>query len=242
MTIQSKTYDKSSGRTHSDVVAGYDVPFSALDLSLSFDTMETQSKIENLEGEIWKDIPNYEGLYKVSNLGRFISLKREVVGHNGGKYEIKDRIFYGNLNKHNGYLYIHLSQNGKGHGFRAHKIVALVFIPNPNNYPIINHKDENKQNNRADNLEWCDSRYNANYGNARKKLSASLVKSKGVKVIQKDKSGKIIAKYNSIQEAERATGVQHQLIGKVVNKKYDKEWNGKYYKRTTAGGFIWELA
>lgn len=242
MTIQSKTYGKSSGRTHSDVVAGYDVPFSALDLSLSFDTMETKSTTKNLEGEIWKDIPNYEGLYKVSNLGRFISLKREVVGNNGGKYEIKDRIFYGNLNKHNGYLYIHLSKNGKGHVFRAHKIVALVFIPNPNNYPIINHKDENKQNNRADNLEWCDCKYNLNYGNSRKKLSTSMVKNIGVKVIQKDKNGNLIAIYDSIQEASRTTGVPNQNINKVVHQKYNKGRNGKYYKRTTAGGYIWELA
>lgn len=118
----------------------------------------------------------------------------------------------------------------------------MTFIPNPNNLPIINHKDENRLNNSVDNLEWCTQKYNANYGNARKKLSASLIKSIGVKIIQKDKKGNFIAIYNSIQEAERATGVQHQLIGKVVNKKYDKQNNGKYYKRTTAGGYIWELA
>lgn len=76
MTIQSKTYGKSSGRTYSDVVAGYDVPITALDLSFSSDTMETKSTIENLEGEIWKDIKNYEGLYKISNHGRVKSLER----------------------------------------------------------------------------------------------------------------------------------------------------------------------
>ena len=104
MTIQSKTYDKSSGRTHSDVVAGYDVPFSALDLSLSFDTMETKSTIKNLEGEIWKDIKNYEGLYKISNYGRVKSLGRYTEYQNclsddriGIKSRVNEKILKGRL-------------------------------------------------------------------------------------------------------------------------------------------------
>lgn len=247
MKTISKTYGKSSGRAYSDVVAGYDVPFSALDLSLSFDTMEIKSTIKNLEGEIWKDIKNYEGLYKISNYGRVKSLGRYTEYQNclsddriGIKSRVNEKILKGHLCY--GYHYVGLTKNGKTKGFRVHRLVADAFIPNPNNNPIINHKDENRLNNHVSNLEWCDCKYNLNYGNSRKKLSESLIKSIGVKIIQKDKKGNFIAIYNSIQEAERATGVQHQLIGKVANKKYDKQRNGKYYKRTTAGGYIWEFA
>lgn len=247
MTIKSKTYDKSSGRTHSDVVAGYDVPFSALDLSLSFDTMETKSTIENLEGEIWKDIKNYEGLYQVSNYGRVKSLERYTEYQNclsndriGIKSKVNGKIMVGTIRF--GYHYVGLTKNGKTKHFRVHRLVAEAFIENPNNLPIINHKDENKQNNRVDNLEWCDCKYNLNYGNSRKKLSTSMVKNIGVKVIQKDKNGNLIAIYDSIQEASRTTGVPNQNINKVVHQKYNKGRNGKYYKRTTAGGYIWELA
>ena len=247
MTIQSKTYDKSSGRTHSDVVAGYDVPFSALDLSLSFDTMETKSTIENLKGEIWKDIKNYEGLYKISNYGRVKSLGRYTEYQNclsddriGIKSRVNEKILKGRL--WYGYHYVRLTKNGKTKGFRVHRLVAEAFIPNPNNNPIINHKDENRLNNHVSNLEWCDCKYNLNYGNSRKKLSESLIKNRGVKVVQKNREGQVIAEYKSIIEASRATGIPNQNINKVVHKKYDKQRNGKYYKRTTAGGYIWELA
>lgn len=209
--------------------------------------METQSTIENLEGEIWKPIAGYEGLYEVSNLGRVKSIERYTEYKNcksthriGIKSKVNGRVVKGLICC--GYHYVGLAKEGVRKNYRVHRLVAMTFIPNPNNLPIINHKDENRLNNSVDNLEWCTQKYNANYGNARKKLSASLIKSIGVKIIQKDKKGNFIAIYNSIQEAERATGVQHQLIGKVVNKKYDKQNNGKYYKRTTAGGYIWELA
>lgn len=247
MTIQSKTYDKSSVRTHSDVVAGYDVPFSALDLSLSFDTMETKTTIENLEGEIWKDIKNYEGLYKISNYGRVKSLGRYTEYQNclsddriGIKSRVNEKILKGRLCY--GYHYVRLTKNGKTKGFRVHRLVAQAFIPNPNNNPIINHKDENRLNNHVSNLEWCDCKYNLNYGNSRKKLSESHIKNRGVKVVQKNREGQVIAEYKSIIEASRATGIPNTNINKVVHKKYDKQRNWKYYKRTTAGGYIWELA
>lgn len=209
--------------------------------------METQPTIENLEGEIWKPIAGYEGLYEVSNLGRVKSIERYTEYKNcksthriGIKSKVNGRVVKGRICC--GYHYVGLTKEGVCKNYRVHRLVAMTFIPNPNNLPIINHKDENRLNNSVGNLEWCDQKYNANYGNARKKLSSSLIKSIGVKIIQKDKKGNFIAIYNSIQEAERATGVKHQLIGKVANKKYDKQNNGKYYKRTTAGGYVWELA
>lgn len=236
-----------SGRTNSDVVAGYDVPITALGLPFSFSTMEKQSTIENLEGEIWKPIAGYEGLYEVSNLGRVKSIERYTEYKNcksthriGIKSKVNGRVVKGLICC--GYHYVGLAKEGVRKNYRVHRLVAMTFIPNPNNLPIINHKDENRLNNSVDNLEWCTQKYNANYGNARKKLSESLTKNRGVKVVQKNREGQVIAEYKSIIEASRATGIPDENINKVVHKKYDKQRNGKYYKRTTAGGYIWELA
>ena len=106
--------------------------------------------------EEWRDIKGYEGKYQVSNLGRVKSLKnckgnyREKILKLG-----KDKL---------GYLQVVLSKEGKGKLFRVHRLVAESFIENTNNYPEVNHKDENKSNNCVDNLEWCDRKYNCNYG------------------------------------------------------------------------------
>lgn len=245
MTIQSKTYDKSSERTHSDVVAGYDVPFSALDLSLSFDTMETKSTTKNLEGEIWKPILGWEGIYEISNKGRVKSLERIIEFQKGSLENIKakriqkEKIIKGLLR--NGYYHVQLHNNCKIKTWKIHRLVAIAFIPNPNNYPIINHKDENKLNNCVDNLEWCDYKYNLNYGTSRKRLSKSITKSRGIKVIQKDKNGNLIARYNSFQEAANAVGVNRTNIYRVARNIHYKGWGGKSYKKPTAGGYIWEL-
>ena len=107
--------------------------------------------------EIWKDIEGYEGLYQVSNLGRVKSFPR--IGTHARKIKIikimEDRI---------GYKFIHLSKNNKQKRKSIHRLVAETFIPNPNNYPCINHIDECKENNKVNNLEWCTYSYNNNYG------------------------------------------------------------------------------
>jgi len=125
--------------------------------------------IENLENEIWRDIKGYEGLYQVSNLGRVKSLGRQ----HGFLYK-QDRIMKPFKTKFN-YYKINLYKNGVKKNFFIHRLVALAFIPNPNNYPVINHKDENPSNNYVDNLEWCTVKYNSNYGTApiRKGLAVS---------------------------------------------------------------------
>lgn len=89
--------------------------------------------------EIWKDIPNYEGLYQVSNLGRIRNAKTKKIKNQRNTYKK--------------YLQVDLfNKNQKT--YRVHRLVAETFIPNPNNLPQVNHKDGNKQNNRVDNLEW----------------------------------------------------------------------------------------
>ena len=115
--------------------------------------------------EIWKDIEGYEGLYQVSNLGDVRSLK-----YAGGN---KVKLLKQTTNK-GGYKQVILHKDGKRKNYKVHRLVAMVFISNPNNYKEVNHKDENPSNNDVSNLEWCTSEYNKNYGTRTKRASESL--------------------------------------------------------------------
>ena len=111
------------------------------------------------EQEIWKDIKGYEGLYQVSNMGRIKSLKRKVKNKNG--YRIaNEKIIKPVLTDTCKYYAVGLHKNKKRKTLLVHRLVAINFIPNPNNYTEVNHKDENKQNNNVNNLEWCNHKYN----------------------------------------------------------------------------------
>lgn len=105
--------------------------------------------------EIWEDVPYYDGLYQVSNYGR---IKSSCKG---------DSTYKTQHDNGRGYLTVQLYKNGKMKNEYVHRLVALAFIPNPDCLPQVNHKDEDKQNNYVENLEWCDSTYNNNYGTAR---------------------------------------------------------------------------
>lgn len=94
--------------------------------------------------EIWKDIEGYEGIYQVSNEGRVKSFKF-------GKERILE-----NGTKHNNYQFVILCEHSVKHQFHVHKLVAEAFIPNPNGYTVVHHKDHNPLNNKVDNLEWID--------------------------------------------------------------------------------------
>ena len=113
--------------------------------------------------EIWKDIPEYEGLYQVSNLGNIKSLEKSK-----GWCKIKEKTLKLRIDK-DGYYRVILSKNSKPKMFLVHRLVAQAFIPNPNNLPEINHKNEIKTDNRVENLEWCTQLYNLHYGNRAKK-------------------------------------------------------------------------
>lgn len=126
--------------------------------------------------ELWRDIEGYEGRYQVSNLGRIRSLdhySKEHVSKYGKRYR---HLFRGRMltfsSDADGYLDVYLTdQNGHMSTFRVHRIVATAFIPNPDNLPCVNHKDECKSNNVVDNLEWCTNDYNINYGTRNARIS-----------------------------------------------------------------------
>lgn len=172
--------------------------------------------------EIWKDIPGYEGIYQVSSFGRVKSLARKTCNQYGKEDHILSPGWIG-PNKH--YLFVHLCKKGNRKKYLVHQLVASVFIPNPLNLPHVNHKDENPQNNCVDNLEWCSPKYNINYGKRNEKVRKALSR----KVYQYDKTtGVLIAVYKSALDAEKATGVWSQNIGKCCSGNLQ-----------STGGFIW---
>lgn len=125
--------------------------------------------------EIWKSIPGYEGLYEVSNTGQIRSLDMYVkVGF--GAYRLqKGKVLSPAKDKY-GYLVVSLTYNGKHKTIKVHRLVAQAFIENPDNLPEVNHKDEDKTNNIVENLEWCNHKYNMNYGTRTIRRRETLIK------------------------------------------------------------------
>lgn len=151
--------------------------------------------------EIWKDIEGFEGSYQVSNLGRVKSFHR-------GKW---NNISPCESTK--GYLQVFLHKNGKRKRFFVHRLVAQAFIPNPDNLPQINHKDEDKANNMVDNLEWCTAEYNLNYGTRNKRASEKMRNGEKSKVVyQYTLKGEFIKEWPSLGEVGRQLGFSEGTI------------------------------
>ena len=147
--------------------------------------------------EFWKDIEGYEGLYQVSNLGRVRSLDR-VVQRNTFCGQIQQRRkgrILKTIRKPEGYVFCSLSRDNTPETKTIHRLVAEAFIPNPNNYPCVNHRNEDKTDNRVENLEWCTVQYNTNYGTRKQRQVANNPLCKRIKV-----DGVL---FRSISEAER---------------------------------------
>lgn len=167
--------------------------------------------------EIWKPVMGYEGLYEVSNLGRVRSLERWRNAKNGSKSLHKGKVMK-NHYADNGYIRVLLNDGVEKKRHLIHRLVAQAFLPNPDNLPIVNHKDENKSNNSVDNLEWCDDKYNTRY---------SLAKP----IIQFTLDGELVKKWDTTIDIETELHINHSAIIACCKNKYG-------YK--TAGGFIWK--
>ena len=155
-----------------------------------------------------KDIKNYEGIYGITSCGKVWSYRNEC--------------FLKPYTNRYGYMQVKLFKDGKCKNYKIHRLVAEAYIPNPDNLPQVNHKDENKTNNCLQNLEWCDAKYNTNYGTCITKRSNSCKKP----ILQYDLDG------NFIREWECASDV-----GKVAVKSINNCLKGK---NKTAYGYIWK--
>ena len=161
--------------------------------------------------EIWKDIEGYEGLYQVSNLGRIQSLPRVNLCVNR-TYIRKGKVLKGSSDK-DGYLCVHLSKNGIERKFLVHRLVAKHFIPNPNNYQQVNHKNEIVNDNRVLNLEWCDCAYNIRYGTGIKRRAKLQTNKHGAKaVLQYTLDGEFVREVPSTMEIVRTYGFRQSHI------------------------------
>lgn len=146
--------------------------------------------------EQWHDVKGFEGIYKVSSLGRIKSLTRTITYKNGAKHLTKGKMLKPIMDSY-GYYRATLYKNGHAYQRLVHRIVADEFVSNPNNYSDINHKNEMRTDNRSENLEWCTKKYNNNYGRHNDHLSLAKCKS----IYQLDSDHNIIAKWKSINEA-----------------------------------------
>lgn len=180
--------------------------------------------------EEWRDVIGYEGLYEISNYGNIRSKDRYVACCYGSKQFIRGRFLSANPNK-KGYLMISLYRNHKSKVKYIHRLVAEAFIPNPNNLPQVNHKDECKTNNIYTNLEWCDATYNLNYGTVKQRISERH-KDKGTPIVQMTKHTEdIIAVHINSQRAMDITGIDASAINKCCMNRP---------KFITAGGYRWK--
>lgn len=181
------------------------------------------------ESEVWKDVAEYEGFYKVSNKGNIYSVeRRNSRGYRRGGRMLKPSYDRG------GYLIVALCKNGKQKTRTVHRLVAETFLPNPNGMSQVNHRDEDKDNNNVGNLEWCDSKHNNNHG-TRSERSAQA-RSKKVRAVNA-KTGEVVT-FNSTVETGRkgyhqgvvsmaCRGVYKDNTGKLIG-------DGRTYK-----GFRW---
>lgn len=164
-----------------------------------------------MENEVWRSVSFLDGLYEVSDLGRIRNTKT-------------GRIRATPVSKR-GYPVF----STKGRLINVHKCVATEFIPNPNELPTVNHIDGDKTNNRVENLEWCS--YRDNILHARR---TGLHTSDGDKPVLQIKDGEIVARYKSVSEASRQTGISRSGIGNAI---YHRCYNGHHHLK--AGGYEW---
>lgn len=177
--------------------------------------------------EIWKAVIGYEGRYEVSNKGRIKRLLRVVVGRNKHVYSIKEAFLIPSRDK-DGYLVCKLRNGMTRKQLRVHRIVAEAFIPNPNQYPEINHRNEIVSDNSVYNLEWCNSKYNTNYGTGIYRRSLSIRK----RIYQCTFDGTVISVYPSVSEESRQLKISKGNISSCLTGRI-KSTSGYYFTYAT---------
>lgn len=167
------------------------------------------------EKEQWKPVVGYERLYEVSNLGRVKSLNYNHTG--------KERLLKAWKNK-DGYMFVVLMKDGVRKTCTVHRLVATAFITNHQGLPIINHKDENPENNKVNNLEWCSYSYNNSYNNRAKKVGEKTSKP----IFGISKINGLIVEYRSAKEAGKVLNIAPTSITACCKG-----------KKKSAGGYVW---
>lgn len=180
--------------------------------------------------ENWKPVPGYEDFYEVSDCGNV----RSIAVYSAKCQRIIQRKSPRMLRQEtsqDGYKRVLLSLYGQHRHFSVHRLVAFAFIPNPDNLPEVNHKDENSANNHAGNLEWCMPSYNSNYGTLPQRISKRQTNAPyhSKQVAQLSMDGKVIATFPSTREAERQTGISSDCICRVCKG-----------RSSHAGGYKWK--
>ena len=196
----------------------------------------------NQSNEIWRHVVGNES-YMISSKGRVKSLERNYIDSMGRKCHVAEKFMKVKISKSTGYPRVSLCKNGKSISFCIHRLIAEAFIPNPNNYPCVNHIDENRANSVLENLEWCTYKYNNTYGSAREKRRESLirfykenpeftmtVKKRGnsFKVNQYSLDGNLIRTYDGgLPEIKEIFGRNASVVSCVL------------HRNKTAYGFVW---
>lgn len=163
--------------------------------------------LQDFPNEKWLPVKGYEQSYMISSYGRIKTIDRVLTFSDGRVREYKSRIIRTHrINQH--YYVASLSQNQRRLMKDVHRLVAEAFIPNPNGFNEVNHKDENKTNNCVNNLEWCTAEYNSNYGTCKNRIGDSNSRP----ILKYDLEGNFIREYKSMSEAERIEGINHASI------------------------------
>lgn len=172
--------------------------------------------------ETWRPVKGLEGFYEVSDLGNVRSLNYHNWGIVKNLTPVPDK---------DGYLRVCLSMNGRQYNRMVHRMVAMVFLDNPDNLPQINHINEDKTDNRVCNLEWCTCEYNNNHGTRNERVSKNKQNTNCRRVLQLDLAGNLIREWDSLHEVNRQLGFDVAHIGRVCNG-----------LKKTGYGFKWQFA
>lgn len=193
--------------------------------------------LEDLPDEKWVPINGFEGLYEISNYGRVKTLSRFINTVGGGHVSATKIIRYVLTGKGlKQYYAAHLHKDGVRVAPKVHRLVAEHFIPNPQRLPCVNHKNEDKSDNRSENLEWCTYSYNNTYNNLKERTKPKRINKATMSypVLKYDKNGVFIAEYPSYSEAARVHNVPVYTIRRRCDRNLKRGVN-----KPSRDGYIW---